>query len=128
MPKKKPDFCGVTISVLGYRENNEWAALALEMDLRGYGSTFEDALTDLSDHIGMQISFAEYKEDTDMIFHPAAPEFYQLFAQVREDRLRHLASSAGVQGDHEYEVGGLPLPLAHEIAAYKKQGYDIANG
>jgi hypothetical protein len=39
MPSKstKSNICNVTLNILGYREDNEWVALALEMDLRGYG-------------------------------------------------------------------------------------------
>ena len=39
--------CELSINVLGYREEGQWVALALEMDLRGYGETFEAALREL---------------------------------------------------------------------------------
>ena len=61
----------VAVSVLGYREDDEWCALALEMDLRGYGRTFREALDDLRDSMTMQIGFAHFKDELDMIFRPA---------------------------------------------------------
>jgi hypothetical protein len=45
MPQSNP--CRVTLNIPGYFEDSEWVALALEMDLRGYGKTFYKALEDL---------------------------------------------------------------------------------
>ena len=40
-----PNSTGIFLDVLGYREREgEWVALALEMDLRGYGATYDQAL------------------------------------------------------------------------------------
>ena len=72
-----PAFCETPISVLGYQEDGEWVALALEMDLRGYGDTFETAMDDLKDHVLMQISFALQKGDPEMIFHPAEATYFR---------------------------------------------------
>ncbi len=62
---------GITLSILGYQEDEEWVALALEMDLRGYGPTFEEALGELRDPVAAQISFALFKGQPDMIWKPA---------------------------------------------------------
>ena len=70
------NVCDVTVSVRGLQEGGEWCAPALEMDLRGYGRTFDEALEDLHDAMTMQISFAQFKEETDMKFHPAEPMFF----------------------------------------------------
>jgi hypothetical protein len=51
----------VAFNVLGYRDEGGWVALALEMDLRGYGSTFEEAQKDLTYLVAMQIGFARSK-------------------------------------------------------------------
>jgi hypothetical protein len=118
--KYKSQFCELVINVLGYKEGGEWVALALEMDLRGYGETFESALEELIECIRMQISFAEYKEQLDMIFHPAAVEYYLLFSQVRQDRLNSFGKARSIQDD-EYRVGGVPAPTAHDIAEYKNK-------
>lgn len=126
--EKAPQGCGVTISVLGYQEEGEWAALALEMDLRGYGETFEIALSDLEGLIEMQISFAEFKGQPDMVLHPAAPIYFHLYAQLRDDLLRSLASHhQNCQVEPEYQICGVPVPPAHAIAKYKK-GFALANG
>lgn len=93
--------------VLGYREDGDWVALALEMDLRGHGKSFEEALDDLSESVSMQISFAHSKGQPDMIWRPAEPIYFQLFSQVR-NQLLHEAFQRPRTDD--YAVGGLPLP------------------
>ena len=73
----------VTVNVLGYREDGEWVALALEMDLRGYGQTFREALEELTDLVRTQIRFAQFKGQPDMIWKSAEPVWFERFADVR---------------------------------------------
>ena len=94
--------------------------IALEMDLRGYGKTFKKALKELEDSIAMQISFARFKNDPDLVFHPAEPAYWNLFAQVSQDRLRALSTAVDDQ-DPEYQVGGLSIPKAHEIDNFRRE-------
>lgn len=120
-PQKRisPEFCDVHLNILGCEEEGQWVALALEMDLRGYGKSFKRALKELEELIEMQISFAHFKNDPELIFHPAAPTYWTLFAQVSQDRLRAL-SNAIDNKNAEYQVGGLALPPTHEIANFNK--------
>ena len=76
------NVCDVTVSVPGFHETGEWCAPALEMDLRGYGQTFEEALEDPNESMTMRIGFAHFKSRTDMNVHPADPVYFPLFAQV----------------------------------------------
>jgi len=117
--------CDITLNVLGYKEDSEWVALALEMDLRGYGSTFQEALKDLVNLVEMQVSFSEYKGQPDMAYHPAEATYWTLFSQLREDRLRHLAKAR--EATTEYEICGIPVPPAHVIQDQKNK-FSIANG
>jgi hypothetical protein len=75
MPSKMPQSnpCRVALNILGYFEDSEWVALALEMDLRGYGKTFNKALEDLKGLVAMQIGFALFKGQPEMIWRPADP-------------------------------------------------------
>ena len=120
------NVCEVTVSVLGFQEDGEWCALALEMDLRGYGRTFDEAWEDLHDAMTMQIGFAQFKGETDMIFHPAEPMYFSLFAQVRNDHIRALARSRPVV-ESEYTVAGMPIPPAHVIAA-RRNNFSTLDG
>ena len=118
--------CDVTVSVLGFREDGVWCALALEMDLRGYGRTFDEALEDLHDALTMQIGFAQFKGETAMIFHPAEPMYFSLFAQVRNDHIVALATNRPA-AESEYTVAGMPIPPAHVIAA-RRSGFSALDG
>ena len=103
------------LSVLGYREEGEWVALALEMDLRGYGATIDKALAELSGLVAMQISFARFKGQPEMISKPAEPVYWRLFETAMRDHLRDLALSS-IPTNPEYEARSLPLPPPHVIA------------
>ena len=77
-----------SVNVLGFKEEDEWCALGLEVDIRGYGHTFEEACADLTDLITYQISFSMYKDQTELIFHPADPKFFNIF-NIIKDKQQH---------------------------------------
>ena len=106
------------VTILGFKEDGEWCALALEMDLRGYGTTFEEALEDLKASVAMQISFAHFKGETDMISRPAEAKYFRLYERVKQERFRTLASMA-VSNESDFAIAGMPLPPAEDIMAQK---------
>ena len=109
-------------SVLGYcDENGEWAAVALELDLWGFGSTKEESMENLIEAIGAQLSFAEYKDNPDLIFSPAPVEYFNLFAQVRAETVK--ARLLHRNPDERYYAGGFPFPVVDS-----GNGFAIANG
>lgn len=122
MAPKTPQqhLCGVTLNVLGYQESKEWAALALEMDLRGYGKTFDEALKELKDLVEIQISFALFKGKPEMIFRPADPVWFERFADFRRSCLTEMFTSSH-HSHGNYEVAGLPIPSAHVIEALQSK-------
>ena len=67
------------LSVLGYREDGDWVAHALEMDVIGVGDTWEEALSELDGNIHAQIAFAKDLGDDSLIFRPAPAEFFDMF-------------------------------------------------
>ncbi|HEV7515589.1 MAG TPA: hypothetical protein VGR07_04750 [Thermoanaerobaculia bacterium] len=108
-----------TLNVLGYQEGEEWVALALEMDLRGYGKTFEDAMEELSELVGMQISFSRFKGQPGLIWKAAEPIWFERFAEVRRDYIEALVRETEV-AEPEYNIAGLPIPAAHVIESLRK--------
>ena len=116
---KKSIACGIVLNILGYHQDGEWVALALEMDLRGYGETFEAALADLRDLVEMQISFAHFKGHPEMILRPADPIWFSRFAEIRNARLSSMLEKTS-HSHGEYEVAGLPIPPAHVIASLQE--------
>jgi hypothetical protein len=119
MPSKTPQYnlCRVTLNILGYHENREWVALALEMDLRGYGKSFDEALKDLQNLVEMQIGFALFKGQPEMILRPADPIWFERFAESRKSCLTEMLTASHHSTQGKYEVASLPIPPAHVIAA-----------
>jgi len=116
-------FSTVNISILGFKEKeDQWVALALEMDLRGYGTTFETALHALEELVDMQFSFAHFKNDPDLIFHPSEPVYWRLYAQANLERLRALSNGTD-NAESEYQAGILSLPPAHVISSLSRDFY-----
>ena len=105
----------IVLNVLGYREEGDWVALALEMDLRGYAATIDEALTELADLVATQMSFARFKRQPEMISKPAEPVYWRLFETAVLDHLRDLALDSA-PSNPEYKARSLPLPPAHVIA------------
>src|SRR5947199_10333163 len=83
-------FRDAVFNVLGYREETEWVALALELDLRGYGKTFDEALRELWDLVVTQIGFALFEGQPEMIWRAAEPVWFERFAETRRERLESL--------------------------------------
>jgi hypothetical protein len=107
--------CSPTLSVLGYQEEGEWVALALEMDLRGYGPTFQQATQELQQLVSTQFEFARFKRQPELIWKPAEPIYWRLFEDARRDRLHEFVLSAAPR-DPSYEIGGLRLPAPPALA------------
>ena len=104
----------VVLNVLGYREDGEWAALALEMDLCGYGGTFGEALQELKDLVATQIHFAQLKGQSDLVWKPAEAVWFERFADARRERLNALVQHRE-PSDPSYDVAGLILPPFHSL-------------
>ena len=119
----------VYVGVLGYREDDHWCALALEMDLRGYGQSFGEALKDLQESMTMQIGFALFKNEPGMIFFPADSMYFSLYAQVRNDRIMALTAgrSSSTETEREYAITGIPIPPAH-VVANRQAGFALSSG
>ena len=108
----------MTLNVLGYREEDEWVALALEMDLRGYGETFEDAFKELEELVGMQIGFSRFKGQPELIWKAAEPIWFERFAEVRREYLEALVRDSEVT-EPEYSIAGLPIPSAQVLEGFR---------
>lgn len=74
----------ISLKCLGFVEDGEWVAIALEMDLRGYGDSFESALDDLRESVHMQLSFARFKGDPSLILKPAADQYFEMYERNRK--------------------------------------------
>ncbi len=121
--QKKELSSGICLSVLIYRDDDEgcFAAVALEMDIWGYGKTSKKAFQELVELVEMQISFAMFKEQPELIWKAADPVWFQRFADARRDQLREQVMDISRQEEPEYKASGMPIPPAHVIAQIGKQ-------
>jgi len=109
----------LTLNVLGYREDGEWAAIALEMDLRAFGSSFQDAVQKLMELVRIQVSFAHFKGQPEMVLRPADPVWWDRFAEVRRDYLDALIRERS-RSDTSYDIAGIRIPSAYAIAQFSQ--------
>lgn len=100
----------LTINVLGVREDDAWCAIALEMSLRGYGTTFDDALRELHEAIEAQMSFAVQNDTVDQIFIPTEPHYFKLYADLKRAALQRSLLDRKESRLPDYQVGGILLP------------------
>lgn len=101
----------VTLNVLGVREEGKWCAIALEMSLRGYGDTYEDALADLQETIIAQVTYAlEHYTNIDHILIPAEPQYFEMFTMVKREALKNEFSKRNPSQLKNYMMGNMLLP------------------
>ena len=98
-----------TVRVLGLREDGQWCAIALEMSLRGYGETFDEALKDLDATMEAQVSFAMQHGTLEEIWKPAEPQYVQLYDRVRRESMRDYLEASQSTTDDEYAASDLPI-------------------
>lgn len=117
-------YLEAVLNILGYKEDGEWVALALEMDLRGYGATWEEAVDELRELVLMQISFAQAKNQLDMIWMSAEEKFWDMFREAQRAQILQTAPESLAEERH---AGGLAIPAPHVIAAQQNQ-FSLAEG
>jgi hypothetical protein len=127
-PKNEVRFFETVVDVLGYREDSTWIALALQMDLRGYGKTWNGALAELKELISMQLSFAHFKKQPEMIFRNAEPIWFQLFADARRRKIEREINTKKItkKWESEYQTGGISLPPNHVISQIN-EGFHLSD-
>jgi len=120
-------FSDMTLSILGLREEgDEWHAIALELDLHGYGATYDEAKADLVDHIKMQIAFSMQKGKPELVPFATDVTYWKLFAITHAEQFS--AWSQPTSEDRQIRTGGLNLPPAHVIAEMEGGFTPAANG
>jgi hypothetical protein len=97
------------VSVIVFREDSDFTALALEMDIRGYGTTPQAAIDDVTAMLAAQISFAVQIGNPEGVWHPAAEKFWRMFEEAR--RKRFVAEVSGVELDTDQIARMVPLSL-----------------
>ncbi|MCK4593542.1 hypothetical protein KAU45_03505 [bacterium] len=110
----KSEMRVLQLKVLGYREDDEFVAHCLEMDLRGRGSNREEAEDELTRLIKAQVSFALSKGEEGLIYHPAEERYFEIFDNLLEQYLRAFPSLHQEVMEEGYCFAQLPFPAPRE--------------
>ena len=73
-------------NVIVFREDSTWTALALEMDVRGYGPTAKAALDDVVSMLRAQITFAVQNGHPESVWHPADKKYWRMWEKARRNQ------------------------------------------
>ena len=65
-------------------ENDKWCAVALEMDIWGFGNTIEEAMKDLDELVEIQIEFAIGKNKLSLLDHPADKKWFDFWNMLEK--------------------------------------------
>ena len=87
------------LSMLGYREDGQAVAHCLEMDIRAYGNTFEQAFATLVDMVEGQIEIT-FKHDGnfDTLDRPASSHLFSIF----QKGLKALSQHKAIDSNYQY--------------------------
>jgi len=117
-----------TVDILFYQEADAWVALALDMDIEGRGETKKNAMSDLMDHITMQVGFAIQQKQPELIFKLADAHWWKIFHETRDRELRAAVTSGKIEEGQGYGVGSLSIPPDLLSAARKRKPFRRAYG
>lgn len=112
--KSSEDSATLHLRVLGYKEDGEWCALCLEMDLRGYGATFEDAMKELRNAVVSQFTFAMQMERPELIAFSAEQKYHDIFAGLLRESMEHLLTGVRKPTQNRM-IGELPVPAVESL-------------
>lgn len=95
------------VSIVIFLEGSTWTALALEMNVRGYGSTKSDAVADVQQMLTAQISYAVQMGHPDSVWCVAEQKYWHMFEEAR--RKHFVAELTGSTARSEPFADMVPL-------------------
>ncbi len=93
----------IQLCVHCYQEDGDHVALALKMDLRGYGATIEEALDELRDLLVAQIAFAYFKKHPETIWFSAKQRYLDQ-ARDRPVRIMTIPAATISSNRHRFKL------------------------
>ncbi|MEA2328421.1 MAG: hypothetical protein QOE68_3380 [Thermoanaerobaculia bacterium] len=97
------------VSVIVFREGSTWTALALEMDIRGYGSSRKAAVDDALAMITAQVSFAVQMGHAESVWKPAEEKYRRMWENARRNQF--MAEISGSEAPADEIADLVPIPL-----------------
>jgi len=96
-------------NVIVFREDSMWTALALEMDVRGYGPTPKAALEDVIVMLQAQVSYAVQMGHPESVWHRADETYWQMWEGARRNQF--VAEASGSEAPTDQIADLVPLSL-----------------
>ena len=106
----------VMVCVLGYVEEGDYVAHALEMDIIGVGDSWEEALEELKGNLEAQVSVAQDLGDDSVLFRPAPAHLFKRFKQAQEAQLRSLVRQPAKRPAHRHRATAIAVPWQFDQA------------
>lgn len=97
------------VSVIVFREGSTWTALALEMDIRGYGPSRKAAVDDALAMITAQVSFALQMAHPESVWKPAEEKYWRMWEKARRNQF--VAELSGSEPPTDEIADLVPIPL-----------------
>jgi len=97
------------VSVIVFREGTTWTALALEMDIRGYGASRKAAVDDAMAMITAQVSFAVQMGHPESVWKRADEKSWQMWENARRNQFMAEVSGSEPPADEIADL--VPIPL-----------------
>ncbi len=105
----------LSIRVLIYKEDAQFVAHALELDIFAYGDTEGAAKKELEGLLNNQLSFAACVEKPEMVHFPAPKEFFDRWEDANQARLR-----GDLVSERSLDLHGKPSVLVYSDDELKK--------
>lgn len=78
----------VDVLCLYNETEKEYGAVAISMDIWGYGNTPDDAIKECMDNVVAQVSFAVQSDDMTLLDFPADEEYQKLFRDSQMQQIK----------------------------------------
>lgn len=111
MANKLPDT-GFNVDVLVFKDEGQFSAVAINMDIWGHGDKINEAVEECMGNVAAQVSFALQKEDLSLLDFPSEQCYLDMFKEARLDELKrkYLKSAAKRAAKRKAYAVEAPLP------------------
>ena len=79
----------LTTRVLGMRTSDCFAAVALDIDVWGYGESRSEALLNLQEHINMHVKYLVRAKKAELFHRPTLEQYYSMYQLCIVARIRN---------------------------------------
>lgn len=99
--------------------DSRWCAVALEMDIWGFGDTAKQAMEDLDELIEIQIEFAVGKKALGVLDHPTEKKWFDLWNALQKFEKEHAEERKSLAHAIEARASSVPN-IPEQALAYSK--------